>query len=111
MAFCNSINKFVMDICLCMLFASSDCVCGATGYIFPKQLDSVFLFVLYLSLCIYIFLYCEFSVYIVNIFDVFSLLSVLSQQTYSTLSECDAGGPNIFADGFSKHSVAFSATV
>lgn len=51
MAFCNLINKFVMDVCLCMLFASFDCFCGATGYFFPPNSSAVF--VLYVSFCTY----------------------------------------------------------
>lgn len=92
MAFCNSIKKFVMDVCLCMLFASFDCFCGATGYIFHSStVFFSFLCFVFVFLYIHISVHCEFSVYIVNIFDVFSLLSVLSQQTCSTLSKCDGG--------------------
>lgn len=79
---------------------------------FPNSSTVFFCFVfVFVFLYIHISVHCEFSIYIVNIFYVFSLLSVLSQQYVSSLllSECDSGWP--VADGFSKHSVASSATV
>lgn len=81
MAFCISIKPFV--ICLCMSSASFDCFCGAYSSLSSSTVFSLFCTCLFVY-TVHISVHCEFSVYIVNIFDVCSLLSVLSQQTCST---------------------------